>query len=236
MKEARGPMGLRKDVHLSALLNTPSIRKKWEDVHGPLMTPAAVSATVAMLFRDFMPLQIALLPNYTALIPGTAEAVRELRSADLGGVKIGMTTGFQRPLVDILLKNAIRQGFEPDTCVAGCEVEKPRPWPQMVFENMRRLQLNNVREVVKVDDTLDGIGEGNNAGTWTVGLYQTSNYMDIDSLDHFNSLSDAEITARAKRSYSILEQAKPHYLIPSIAGLPAVVRDINKRLAKGERP
>jgi hypothetical protein len=40
----------------------------------------------------------------------------------------------------------------------------------------------------QVDDTVGGIGEGLNAGCWTVALYETSNYMQIDSLEHAKSL------------------------------------------------
>ena len=30
MAEARGPMGLRKDLHIEAILDIPSVQKKWE--------------------------------------------------------------------------------------------------------------------------------------------------------------------------------------------------------------
>ena len=33
MSEARGPMGLRKDLHIAELAKDPEIAKRWEDVH-----------------------------------------------------------------------------------------------------------------------------------------------------------------------------------------------------------
>ena len=35
---------------------------------------------------------------------------------------------------------------------------------------------------------MGGVGEGLNAGAWTIALYETSNYMDIDSLEHAKKL------------------------------------------------
>jgi hypothetical protein len=45
--------------------------------------------------------------NYTKLIPGAADAVKTLR--EKYGLKIGNTTGFQRIMVDILLRDAAKQ-------------------------------------------------------------------------------------------------------------------------------
>ena len=34
MEEARGPMGLRKDLHIKALTETPEIAERWQGIHG----------------------------------------------------------------------------------------------------------------------------------------------------------------------------------------------------------
>jgi phosphonoacetaldehyde hydrolase len=43
------------------------------------------------MFTEFVPLQLACLSDYSELIPGTLEAVKEMRSR---GMKIGSTTGY----------------------------------------------------------------------------------------------------------------------------------------------
>lgn len=250
MAEARGPMGLRKDLHIEALLNVPAIRGRWIKVHGK----APTEETVKNMFKDFVPLQLAVLPKYTRLIPGTAATVQQLR--DEFQLRIGMTTGFQQEMTAILLAAAKQQGFSPDVHVAGDEVTKPRPWPYMVWKNMERLQLADPSLVVKVDDTASGIGEGLNAGAWTVGCYATSNYMDIDSPEHRNSLvrlhflfffsvfyfcfsfpqSTEEFERRAQKSRDILRAAGAHVLIRDITWLPGAIRQLNHRLARGEYP
>lgn len=230
MAEARGPMGLRKDLHIEALTKVPAIAERWKKQHGR----APGSEDVAAMFKDFVPMQMACLPRFTGLIPGCKEAVDALRSEYK--LKIGNTTGFQRVMVDVLLKDAAKQGYVPDCSVAGDEVDKPRPWPWMVFENLRKLEIKPVHAVVKVDDTVSGVQEGLNAGTWAVGLAATSNYMDIDSVEHRNSLSDAEFERRVQKSFDILKTSGAHYVVRDIRELPDVVAKINKRLLAGERP
>ena len=76
-----------------------------------------VVGDVDNMFKDFVPMQLACLRKYTDLIPGTKKTVDTLRS-DFG-LKIGSTTGFLKNMVDILLEDAKKQGYQPDASVAG---------------------------------------------------------------------------------------------------------------------
>ena len=69
------------------------------------------------MFKDFVPMQLGCLRKYTELIPGTVDTVNTLRSEF--GLKIGSTTGFLKNMVDILLEDAKKQGYQPDSSVAG---------------------------------------------------------------------------------------------------------------------
>eukprot|EP00456_Euglypha_rotunda_P027039 TRINITY_DN21672_c0_g1_i14.p1 TRINITY_DN21672_c0_g1~~TRINITY_DN21672_c0_g1_i14.p1 ORF type:complete len:236 (-),score=39.84 TRINITY_DN21672_c0_g1_i14:11-613(-) len=120
MEEARGPMGLRKDLHIKALTQVPDIAARWKTKYGRLPN----DDDVAQMFQKFVPAQLKCLPNYTDLIPGTAETVKILREEFK--LKIGNTTGFQRVMVDVLLKAAAQQGYVPDCTVAGDETEFPQ--------------------------------------------------------------------------------------------------------------
>ena len=53
----------------------------------------------------------------------------------------------------------------------------------MVYRNMDLLDVNPIQAVVKVDDTVSGVGEALEAGCWGVGVARYSNYMSIDSLE-----------------------------------------------------
>jgi len=221
---------LHKDLHIKAITEMPAVRERWAKKHGKNPNQSDVDA----MFKAFVPMQLKCLPNYTDLIPGTAEAVNTLRNKF--NLKIGNTTGFQRVMVDVLLAAAKKQGYVPDVSVAGDEASKPRPYPFMVFENMMRLGISPVHSIVKVDDTVGGVGEGLNAGCWAVGVSDWSNYMNINTMDEFRNMPKDELARRAAKSREILVKTGAHYVIPDITHLPKVVEEINQRLARGERP
>jgi phosphonoacetaldehyde hydrolase len=230
MEEARGPMGLRKDLHIKALTEVPEIRERWREVKGTDPDQGDVDA----MFADFVPLQLACLPQYTALLPGVAATIGKLQAE---GIKIGSSTGFTRAMVDILEDAAAEQGYVPDASVAGDEVvHGARPRPFMVYRNLDLMDVSPIQSVVKVDDTISGIGEALEAGCWGVGVARYSNYMNIDSLDEVSTFSDDEIERRVDQTRRILEQAGAHYVVDGLAELPEVIEDINARLARGEKP
>lgn len=234
MPEARAPMGLRKDLHIKALTEMPSVREKWHAAHG--RDPNAQDA--AEMFSLFVPMQLDVLKrgNYSDLLPGVAEVCRDLQSR---GCKIGVTTGFTRDMLDILLEGGRKQGFLPDTSVAGDEVETPRPLPYMVIKNLERMGVANLqnamRLTVKVDDTVSGAGEGAPM-CWRVGVSQWSNYV-VDSCEQARSLRPAELNERelAAKEKLVCESGA-HYVIDDLRSLPAVIDDINARLERGENP
>ncbi len=230
MQEARGPMGLRKDLHIKALTEDPAIRERWKEVKGKYPDQSDVDA----MFADFVPAQLDCLKKYTALLPGVREAMTGLQAQ---GIRLGASTGFTRAMVDILNADAIAQGLTLDATVAGDEViHGARPAPHMVYRNMDLLGISEIRSVVKCDDTVSGVGEALNAGCWGVGLVRYSNYMNINSLEEAESLPEAEIARRMAHSRRLLEQSGAHYVIDSLVELPGVIEDINARLARGEKP
>ncbi len=231
MPEARGPMGLRKDLHINALTEVPEIRERWKGVLGKYPDQDDVDR----MFADFVPMQLECLRQYTTLLPGVAETTQKLQKDY--GIKIGSSTGFVRSMVDILEEDAKKQGYTPDASVAGDEVEHgARPKPFMVYRNLDMLDVHPIQSVIKVDDTVSGVGEALEAGCWGVGIARYSNYMNIDTLEQAESLSEEEIQRRLVQTREILRKAGAHYVIDELTQLPEVVDDVNERLARGERP
>jgi len=230
MLEARGPMGLRKDLHIKALTEVDEIKERWKKIHGKYPEQSDVDR----MFADFVPLQLDCLRKYTTLLPGVAEVTQRLQKQ---GIKIGSTTGFVRSMVDILEEDAAKQGYKPDASVAGDEVTSgARPSPHMVYKNLDMLNITPIQSVVKVDDTASGVGEAVNAGCWGIGVTRYSNYMNVDTPEDGKKLSEDEIKKRVAKTKDILEKAGAHYILESIADIEPVIEDINKRLARGERP
>jgi phosphonoacetaldehyde hydrolase len=230
MLEARGPMGLRKDLHIKALTEVDEIKERWKKIHGKYPEQSDVDR----MFADFVPLQLDCLRKYTTLLPGVAEVTQRLQKQ---GIKIGSTTGFVRSMVDILEEDSAKQGYKPDASVAGDEVTNgARPSPHMVYKNLDMLNITPIQSVVKVDDTASGVGEAVNAGCWGIGVTRYSNYMDVDTPEDGKKLSEDEIKKRVAKTKDILEKAGAHYILESIADIEPVIEDINKRIARGERP
>ncbi len=230
MEEARGPMGLRKDLHIKELTKVPEIRDRWKKVHDS----DPVQSDVDRMFKDFVPMQLECLRRYTTLLPGVADTTKKIQDS---GIKIGSTTGFLRSMVDILAEDAKVQGYNPDVTVAGDEViNGARPKPFMIYKNLDMLDVHPIQSVIKVDDTVSGVGEGLNAGCWTVGIARYSNYMNINSLEEAESISDSEIAQRLEYSRDLLVKSGAHYVINDFPELLDVIEDVNERLSRGEKP
>jgi phosphonoacetaldehyde hydrolase len=234
MEEARIPMGLRKDLHIGALLKMSTVREQWKKLFGEYPNKDDTDDTTTEIFKKFIPMQLACLNMYGEIIPGADIMTQQLRNS---GVKLGLTTGFTKEMSDVLRIEAEKQGVILDTTVAGDEVEcGARPYPSMLYKNLDRLGIERIQSVVKVDDTVSGIGEAINAGCWSVGVCRWSNYTNYDSLTHLKSASEIEVSRRSLKAREILNKSGAHYVIEDINELQEVIDDINNKLRRGIQP
>lgn len=228
MEEARAPMGAHKRVHIGKITELDSVRKRWRDKHGRDPGEKDIDA----MFADFVPLQVKCLSDYSKLIPGTLAVVKALRRR---GYKIGSTTGYNTEMMAVNLRDAKRQGYEPDATVCAADVPMARPYPYMCLMNMMKLGVSPVESCVKVDDTRPGIEEGLNAGMWTIGLAMSGNEIGLP-LKEVKAMKKAQREAKRQAAYTRMYQAGAHYVVDSIADILTCLDDIEARLAAGERP
>ncbi len=226
--EARAPMGAHKKVHIRKISQIESVRQRWQEKHGRLPDEDDVEA----MFQDFVPLQLACLANYADLIPGTLEAIAKFRRR---GLKIGSTTGYMREMMDILLAEAQKRGYEPDSTVCAADVPAGRPAPYMVLQNMINLQVYPPEAILKVDDTLPGIEEGLNANMWSIGLAKTGNEIGLTEAE-IHQLDPQVYQSKLERAYTRMAQSGAHYVVDGIWELDPLIDEINERLKRGERP
>jgi len=226
--EARGPMGSEKRAHVAELLANPAIAARFEKAHGHAPGEADIDA----IYKDFIPLQIGVLKDFAELIPGTAETAAWLRGR---GVKIAGNTGYNAEMSAVNEKLAAGQGYAPDVCVAASDVPRGRPAPDMALKCALDLGIGAVRRCVKVDDTIPGIREGLNAGMWTVGVTVSGNEVGLSRAE-WAALPAAEQAKLRAAATKRLAEAGAHYVIDSVADLPAVIETIERRLAAGDRP
>jgi phosphonoacetaldehyde hydrolase len=70
---------------------------------------------------------------------------------------------------------------------------------------------------------------------WTVALTCSGNALGL-TYAQFRALDAATLASERTRIEAMFEGSRPHYLIDTITDLPAVIADINQRLARGEMP
>jgi len=226
--EARVPMGAHKKVHIRKISQLEAVAQRWLAQHGRPPTEDDVEA----MFQDFIPLQLACLADYADLVPGTLEALEDFRRR---GLKIGSTTGYTGEMMKLLVAEAKRRGYEPDATVCATDVPAGRPEPWMCLQNAMRLGVYPMEAIVKVGDTLPDIEEGLNAGMWTVGLAKTGNELGLNEAE-IAKLDSATLTAKLTVANRRMRQTGAHYVVDGIGDVPALLDDINARLARGERP
>ena len=230
-EEARIPMGKRKYEHIELIMNHNHFKERWHKKYNNY--PKKID--IDKIYNKFIPIQKEIIYNYCDLIPGTQKTIYELKKKHK--LKIGLTTGFTSDITDIILDQVSKKGFTPDSVVSGDDVKNGnRPNPYMIYKNMDNLNISPIEAILKVDDTANGIEEGLEAGCWTVGVSRYSTYMNINDSTHESILSGYDIEERHNYSKEKLRKSCAHYVIDDVCYLPYVVKDINKKLMKGEKP
>jgi phosphonoacetaldehyde hydrolase len=227
-EEARRDMGVLKKDHIRSLLRIPRIVKTWERRYRQVPGEKEVES----LFADFVPQQMTCLLECSTLIPGVTDAVERMRDH---GLKIGSTTGYTRPLMDILLPHAASQGYSPDCAICPDDVGAGRPFPWMIYENAVRLRVHPLEALVKIGDTTSDVEEGLNAGSWAVAVAQTGNMIGVTE-EQWRALPQDERTVRLEDARRKLLDAGAHYVIDSLAEIHPVIDQIEARLEAGDRP
>lgn len=187
---------------------------------------------VKALFAEFIPLQMDVLEEYSRLILSVGRVAENLRAR---GWKIGSTTGYTRPMLDVLLRSAAGQGYRPDFSLCPDDVGGGRPKPWMCFRIALEFGLSASAAAVKIGDTTSDIEEGLNAGMWSIGVAVTGNEIGLSAQD-FAALPDEEREERVNEARANLTSAGAHYVIDSVAFCEPVLEEIDARLAAGERP
>ena len=227
-QEARRPMGRAKRDHLKELLADEAITQRWVATHGR----AATEEDLDSIYAQFLSVQADSVAGYSGVIPGCCEAIAALSAQ---GVRVGSSTGYTRPLLERVAKRAKTEGFEPEVMLSADDVAPGRPAPWLCIENARRLGVYPMSSVVKVDDTPAGVTAGRNAGAWSVGVIDSGNEVGLSQTE-FDALSAADRVAITDKAASRLTAAGAHFLISTIAELPAALMRINDLLADGKTP
>jgi phosphonatase-like hydrolase len=101
-------------------------------------------------------------------IPGAAEMIHDLRAR---GIKVALTTGFDRDIATLLLSSLGWTRDAVDAIVCGDEVPRGRPAPDLIFVAMKLTMIEDLAKVANVGDTTTDLESAARAGVrWNIGV------------------------------------------------------------------
>ena len=221
-------MGIHKRDHITAILSLPTVLAGWQAVHGKNPDAQTIDSLYHLAERQMLEhIAASAIPT-----PGLAEVLALARHKNL---KIGSTTGYTSPMMEILVPAAARNGYAPEFWMASDQVPQGRPWPWMIFRNLERLQIYPPAAVVKVGDTVADIAEANNAGVWSVAVVESSSLVG-KSKTELAALPEKERHRLLHRATKKLAEAGAHFVIKNLFELPAALEQIEHRLEYRQLP
>ncbi|CAN5383494.1 phosphonatase-like hydrolase [soil metagenome] len=167
IQQADAVMGIPKPLAIERLLK--------QHFH-PDITPDLISEIHEIFIRCMI--DFYRYDNSVREKEGVWETFTKLREEN---IKIAVDTGFDRTITNALLE---RLGWLDapliDSSVTSDEVEQGRPYPDLVFEAMKRTGISDASRVAKVGDTSFDIQEGKSAGCgWVIGI-TTGAFSEVD--------------------------------------------------------
>lgn len=222
-EEIRKPMGMLKRDHIKAVLSMDRIKKQWQEKYGQDFTEADVDK----VYLESEKLIMKILYNFTKPKPYVIETVEELRNL---GLNIGSTTGYTNGMMQIVTEKAKEAGYEPDFFITPNDVNNlGRPYPYMIYENMRRFKVLSCKNVIKVGDTIADIKEGKNAGVITVGIIEGSSIMGY-SKEEYDNLDESTKEKAISMVTDKYKEAGADYIVHDIREVLNIVKDINEKI------
>ena len=215
-------MGIKKQDHITIILNDEHISWSWRHIHGrhPDINDSH------RLFEEYNSIQKVRCTELMDIIPETKKTIDLLRDK---GIQLGVTTGFNYHTMRLIKEKLDKNNIILDNYISSTCLDLPaRPNPSMIIENMYRFDINDPKQVIKIDDTVVGIEEGKNAGCWTVGVSRWSINMKLPSIDDAYGLSDFYLEDKKKKCRAQLVQSGADYVIDTLDELPYIINRINE--------
>lgn len=226
MEVARGPMGVHKRDHIKQVIELAEVSGRWTAIKGVPPNDASIDR----MYEAATPMQIEVLPNFCDLIDGLLSTVATLRGM---GIRIGSTSGYNREMLDVVVKLAAAKGYVPDCAIAASEVTQGRPAPYLNWRAAEAMGVWPASSCVAVGDTIVDVQAGRAAGFWSVGIARTGNMVGVNAAD-WAALPPTEQQARLTRAREALTAAGAHLVIDTIADLPGAIQELELRAQASE--
>ena len=209
-------MGVKKIIHLKKILNLKNVNKQWENNFGKKVNKKDLNILSKELDEELL----NQIEKKTRFIKGFINAVKFLKSKK---IKIGTTTGYSRTILNKILNITKKMGFTPNAAVSVSDVKKGRPHGDMCLKNLKLLKLNEPKKCIKIDDSISGIKEGNNAGMITVGVSLSGIQVGL-SYNNFKKLNKKKMNRIKKKITKKFILNGANYVIDDVSKLPVFLK------------
>lgn len=217
MDEIRAPMGMLKRDHIRTMLEMPRLTQLWQSVYQRPYNDADIETVYAYFEQKLM----ETLAEYAAPKPGVVQTVSQLREM---GLRIGSTTGYTDRMMAVIVPRAAEQGYTPDAWFSPDSTGgMGRPYPYMIYRNMEKFRIIDVRRVVKVGDTASDIREGKHAGAVSIGVLEGSSAMGLTESE-YQALSAQQKEEACAQARKIFMDAGADDVIQNISELPEWIK------------
>lgn len=156
-------MGIDKNTHIKRILSNPKIIVQLKKNK---INKKNIFKKVCNEFNNVLQKEVKTKFDY---IEGFDELINFLRKRN---IKIALTTGYPKNIIDYILLRFKRKKFYPDYSVCVSDVKRGRPYNDMIIKILKNLNIKK-KDAIKIDDSFSGILEGKNAKIKTIGLTLT---------------------------------------------------------------
>lgn len=151
-------MGLPKRTHIKAILNKPTMLGKWECIFNN--PPREID--IDRIYQSTNEELKRVVKKYSKPTPFAVELLNNLHA---NGIRIGITTGYSREIIDTLWDELHKEGIIYNNLVCADEVRNPRPQAGMIFKILKEWKLTDYSPdmIIKIGDTVADIQEAHSA-------------------------------------------------------------------------
>ena len=216
-------LGKHKREHIQNIINDEGISHIWRRIYGNFPSENE-SLDLYNIYNEIKKVRCSSLMD---ILPETKGIIKYLND---NNIKVGCTTDLDFKSMLLVTEKLNNKGILLDSYVDSSSMDYTSTIDHsMVYENMKKLNINNSRKVIKIDDTAAGIKEGIRAGCWTVGVSKWSINMEISTIEDAYNLHDEELYKKLLISKDILLNSGADYVINTLDELPWVIDDINSK-------
>ena len=154
----RADMGLPKRAHINAILDKSVMKSQWEGVFNN--PPREVD--IDRIYQSTNQELKKIVDYYSKPTPSAVELLHYLQA---NGIRIGITTGYSRDIINSLEDRLHEAGIIYNNLVCADEVRNPRPYAGMINKIMDEWEIYNFgrHQFVKIGDTIADIQEAHAA-------------------------------------------------------------------------